>query len=105
LAAAPTRTPLTAMDFDRCISPLSRVLPKLSYLLLDAGAEVDATNRYGNTPLFVAVFNSRGNGSIIRLLRAHGANPYAANGTGQNAVGLARAIANYPTAQLFDDLD
>src|SRR5689334_17597397 len=33
--------------------------------LLDAGAEVDRRNRFGNTALFVTVFNSRGRGDLI----------------------------------------
>jgi ankyrin repeat protein len=40
-------------------------------LLLDSGAEVDAANVHGNTPLFTAVFNSRGRGELIGLLRGH----------------------------------
>ena len=73
-------------------------------LLLDAGAEVDPQNAFGNTPLWVAVFNSRGDGELIRLLRERGADPLAANNSGQTPVGLARLIANYPVADFFADL-
>jgi bifunctional non-homologous end joining protein LigD len=45
---------------------------EVARLLLDHGAAVDCTNRHGNTPLFTAVFNSRGDGSVIELLRASG---------------------------------
>ena len=38
-------------------------------MLLDHGAEVDPVNTFGNTPLFVAAFNSRRRGDIIALLR------------------------------------
>lgn len=48
-------------------------------VLLDHGAEVDGVNSFGNTPLFVAVFNSRGRGELIRLLRKRGANPLKVN--------------------------
>lgn len=72
--------------------------------LLEAGAEVDAVNRHGNTALFVAVFNSRGDGRVITLLREHGADPFIANAHGQTPVGLARLIANFPIAAFFDDL-
>jgi ankyrin repeat protein len=72
--------------------------------LLDAGAAVELENSYGNTPLFVAVFNSNGRGELIKLLRAHGADPLRVNKHGQTAVGLARLIGNYPVADFFMDL-
>jgi uncharacterized protein len=72
--------------------------------LLESGADVDSRNVYGNTPLFVAVFNSQGAGEFIRLLRDHGADPHAANGSGQTPVGLARLIANYDIGRFFEDV-
>jgi ankyrin repeat protein len=72
--------------------------------LLSSGAVVDARNLWGNTPLFVAVFNSRGRGEMIELLRSHGADPLAANKSGQTPVGLARLIGNYDVARYFADL-
>lgn len=65
---------------------------------------MDAVNSYGNTPLFTAVFNSRGHGELIKLLRHHGADPSRPNSTGQTPIGLARLIANYDVAQFFADL-
>lgn len=56
------------------------------------------------TPLSTAVFNSRGNGGLIRLLRRHGADPWHPNNTGHTPVGAARLIANYDVAQFFEDL-
>ena len=73
-------------------------------VLLDHGAEVDSVNAYGNTPLFVAVFNSRGSGELIALLRERGADPYKTNNSGQSSVGLARLIGNHDVAQFFSDL-
>lgn len=72
--------------------------------LLAAGASVDPENTFGNTPLFVAVFNSKGRGELIELLRSHGADAMRANRSGQTPVGLARLIANYDVAQWFADL-
>ncbi|MFE4834486.1 ankyrin repeat domain-containing protein [Arthrobacter sp. NPDC056691] len=58
--------------------------------LLNHGATVDPTNSFGNTPLFVAVFNSHGRAGMIDLLRSRGADPLHSNpgradprGTGQ----------------------
>ena len=73
-------------------------------ILLAGGAQVDAVNSYGNTPLFTAVFNSRGRGELIQLLRHHGADPRHPNNTGQTPVALGRLIANYDVAQFFADL-
>jgi ankyrin repeat protein len=72
--------------------------------LLGAGASVDPENTFGNTPLFVAVFNSKGRGELIELLRSHGADPLHANRSGQTPLGLARLIANYDVAKWFADL-
>ena len=63
--------------------------------LLANGAEVDARNMFGNSPLFTAVFNSRGRGELIRILIEHGADSGLANNAGQTPLGLAELIANY----------
>jgi ankyrin repeat protein len=72
--------------------------------LLKAGASVDARDAHGNTPLSTAVFNSRGYGEVIKLLRAHGADPYAKNNHGVSPLSLARTIANFDVRQFFQDL-
>jgi ankyrin repeat protein len=73
-------------------------------LILAAGAAVDARDGHGNTPLSTAVFNSRGHGEMIALLRRHGADPHAQNNHGVSPVSLARDIGNYDVAQFFADL-
>ena len=78
---------------------------EVARVLLEHGAVVDAVNKFGNTPLFVAVFNSRGDGRMIVLLRSAGADPFKANAHGHSPVSLARKIANYDVAQFFRDLD
>lgn len=77
---------------------------RVAALLLQRGATVDLQDAYGNTPLGRAVFNSRGEGAMIQLLREHGADPTKPNNSGQTPVGLARLIANFPVAQWFADL-
>ena len=72
--------------------------------LIEAGAKVDARDEHGNTPLFRAVFNSRGSGDVIVLLRAHGADPHAVNLHGVSPLALARKIANYDIGQHFADI-
>jgi ankyrin repeat protein len=73
-------------------------------ILLAAGAEVDAEDRNGNTPLSTAVFYSEGDGRVINLLRAAGADPWRANHHAQTPVGLARLIGNYDIARFFADV-
>lgn len=73
-------------------------------VLLDAGTEVDLADIHGNTPLWTAVFNSQGDGSVISVLRLHGADVRHKNNAGRTPVELARTIANYDVAQFFADL-
>lgn len=72
--------------------------------LLSAGARVDARDNNGNTPLSGAVFNSRGDGLLIQLLRRADADCLAQNNYGVSPASLARSIANYDVAQFFADV-
>jgi ankyrin repeat protein len=72
--------------------------------LLQAGAPVDARDANGNTPLSTAVFESRGRGDLIKLLREHGADPTRANNHGVSPLKLAHTIANFDVRQFFADL-
>jgi ankyrin repeat protein len=72
-------------------------------LLLSSGAEIDAQDSHGNTPLGKAVFNSKGRGDLIALLRAHGADPTLENKHGVSPLSLARTIANDEVMQYLDE--
>jgi len=72
--------------------------------LLDGGAVADYVDAFGNTPLWTAVFNSRGRGDLIELLRTRGADPLHVSHAGRTPVSLARLIANFDVAQFFTDL-
>jgi ankyrin repeat protein len=72
-------------------------------ILLEAGAEIDAVDAHGNTPLSTAVFNSKGFGDLILLLRSRGADPERKNSHGQTPIGLANLIANYEVKKFFSD--
>lgn len=73
-------------------------------MLLVAGATVDAKDSYGNTPLSKAVFNSRGRGELITLLRRHGADPNMQNVHGISPFALAKSISNFDVKRHFADL-
>ena len=72
--------------------------------LLAHGAAVDAEDGHGNTPLFRATLTCRGDGAVIRALRAAGADPKKKNKSGVSAVTLARTIANYDIALFYSDI-
>jgi ankyrin repeat protein len=74
-------------------------------LLLRAGADPNAVDRHGNGALWTAVFNCKGNGDVIALLRDAGADPRHTNSAGRSPLDLADTIANYPVAELFNDLE
>jgi ankyrin repeat protein len=78
--------------------------PHIVRELIAAGANLDLRDSFGNTVLLRAVFSSRGNGTIIKMLREAGADPLAENASGISAVKLARTISNYDVARFFADL-
>ena len=80
------------------------VSPGVTEALLAGGAQTELKDSFGNTSLSTAVFESRGNGSVIQLLRRAGADPHAANSSGVTPISLARTIANYNVRQFFTDL-
>jgi uncharacterized protein len=73
-------------------------------VLVAAGASVDAQDRWGDTPLSRAVFNSRGVGGTICALLAAGANADLQNLSGVSPRSLAEKIANYNVSQYFDEI-
>ena len=79
----------------------SDYLPGMASLLLANGASVDLRERNGNTPLFRAVFDSRGRGDVIRVLLQHGADKHLSNHHGVSPADLAETIANYDVRQFM----
>jgi ankyrin repeat protein len=67
--------------------------------LIGAGAPVDTADIDGNTPLFRAVFESRGRGDMIKLLLKAGADQNRKNNHGTSPADLAAIIANYDVKQ------
>ena len=72
--------------------------------LLQSGATPALQDSFGNTALHRAVFSSKGNGSIISLLRQAGADARIENKHGVSPLSLAQTIGNYDVVQFFSDL-
>jgi ankyrin repeat protein len=62
---------------------------------------VDKQDADGNTPLWRAVFESRGEGETISTLLAAGANPDLPSKSGVSARDLAARIGNFDVARFF----
>jgi len=78
---------------------------EITTYLLAHGASIDPEDAYGNTPLSTATFNYRGDGEVIQILRAAGADPRKKNKSGVSALSLARMVANYDVAKLYADIE
>ena len=70
--------------------------------LIAFGAEVDAVNKFGNSPLWVAVINATDDGGVIPLLLESGADPFLTNNYGHSPIETARRIANRDVATFFE---
>lgn len=73
----------------------------IAKLLIKKGAKVDVKDSYGNTPLFKAVFFSKGNTEMINLLLKNGANPDAENKSGVSPKELAENIRSFDVTECF----
>jgi uncharacterized protein len=75
---------------------------EVAAVLIEAGANLNARNRFGNTALWGALFNVRsGDGEVVRVLLDAGADPDAENNYGVSARGLASKVANYDLIRFF----
>lgn len=77
--------------------------PNIVAMLLSNGAKVDNVDEHGNTPLFRAVFNSKGRPEVIRLLLEAGADKNLKNKHGVSPYELAGSIANFDINTFFNE--
>lgn len=69
--------------------------------LVEAGAAVDALDSYGNTPLWRAVFDSKGRIETVNILLSAGADPDRANSSGVTPRQLAERMASSDVRTAF----
>jgi len=70
--------------------------------LLNAGADFELKDKYGNTALIRAVSSFRGDGRIIELLLAKGADRNIKNNYSKSAFEWAKDVANYDIVKFFN---
>jgi ankyrin repeat protein len=71
--------------------------------LLEAGASVDATNVFGNTPLWEHIKGPQRNPGMIEKLLLHGADPKRKNNRGVSPIDLARLMGREDLAAIMEN--
>ena len=66
----------------------------IAQLLLDNGADPNAADAHGNSPLWTAIMNARGDFTVVKLLLAAGSNPLHKNVHGRSPYDMAMTIKN-----------
>lgn len=66
----------------------------LAVSILDNGGNIDVLDKYGNSPLWTATFNARGNYEIVKIFLTYGAKPLAKNNSGRSPLDFARQIGD-----------
>ena len=83
---------ITAEDGEKGMALAREQHPSVIELLLTAGADVQATDRWGNTPLWRAVFTAHGDIAASAALLAAGADLDTVNSTGVSPRALAERM-------------
>ncbi|WP_339698825.1 ankyrin repeat domain-containing protein [uncultured Roseivirga sp.] len=65
---------------------------EVAKLLLEKGADPNVMDQHGNSPLWTALFNAKGNFENIKALRSHGADPSLKNIHDRSPNDMAKSI-------------
>lgn len=76
----------------------------LAKLILEKGATINIFDKYGNNPLWTAVFNARGNYEIIKIFLKYGADPLSRNGSGKSPLDFAMQINDNELINLLQEM-
>jgi ankyrin repeat protein len=93
----PKSGPIALHNVTALLGAVAGGSPELVRTLLDAGADVNARDSRGLTPLMLAVARTSQDGAVIRLLLDGGADVSVQSGAGETAQDWARKVAT-PTA-------
>jgi len=69
--------------------------------LINSNAQVDVVDKFGNSPLWRAVFESKGRGEVIKMLLDAGADKNLANLKGTSPLILSKRISNFDVAKFM----
>ena len=78
-------------------------LPNICEILLNAGSQTELRDAFGNTPLWTASINARGDMSVVRLLVKHGASFDNVNNAGKSIREMATIFYPDEFAKLTGD--
>lgn len=71
-------------------------------ILIENGADIELSDNHGNTPIVTAIFNSKGDYSLVKLLVSKGANLDMENNHNMTPRQLAELIAGFDLNTLID---
>ncbi len=74
--------------------------PEITTILIDNGADIDIKDSYGNPPIWTAIFNAKGDFTLIKLLLSTGADINSKNNSGKSP----KEIGELTLGELFADL-
>jgi ankyrin repeat protein len=74
----------------------------IAKILIQYGANVNLRDKNGNTPIFDAIFNCKGNPSIILLLKENNADYTTQNNYGVSPKELSETIANFDVSTFLE---
>lgn len=102
--ADPNRSDAAVNSWSPLLHAIHKEQPGSVAALLDAGANPNAADPNGNTPLMMAA--GYGYAGIVKILLAHGANPRLASSRGITALDLARSgVPDIDRFTVFDCQD
>lgn len=97
----PNGRSLQYQDMPLLTRALFALRPEIAEMLIAHGADVNAKDRYGRTPLMGAA--GLGSAELVKQLLEKGADPYARDNSGDNAIHYARRAKSAEVERLLGD--